>query len=61
MDKAEYISISIPKELGKEMDGIIKGRYRGYKTKAELVKASIRTYIDCIHKKEVETNGVSRS
>jgi len=40
-----YITIRIPKELGEQIDRIIREGKAGYKTRAEFVKEAIRQHL----------------
>jgi hypothetical protein len=41
-----YATVRLPKELMQEIDDLIKRRVRGYKSRSEFIKESIRRRLD---------------
>lgn len=50
-NKYKYQCVSLPNELMDEVQGVVDQRYKGFRTRAEFVKAAIRHYL-AIQKKE---------
>ena len=46
MTRKSYINVSIPKTLIDEIDEIIKEKKKGYTSRAELIKDSIRDILE---------------
>lgn len=45
MTREGYIQVSIPEQLIKEVDQIVKEKKKGYSSRAEFVKQSIRAML----------------
>jgi len=54
-NKYKYQCVSLPNELMDEVQEVVNQRYKGFRTRAEFVKAAIRYYL-AIQKKEVMRN-----
>lgn len=48
MTRKDYVNVSIPKTLIEEIDEIIKEKKKGYTSRAELIKDSIRDKLEMI-------------
>ncbi len=51
MVRGKYVTISVPENLAKDIDKIVKGKVKGYSSRAELVRDGIRQILKELSKK----------
>ncbi|MDD5649535.1 MAG: ribbon-helix-helix domain-containing protein [Candidatus Nanoarchaeia archaeon] len=52
MARKGYTTIALPDELVSEIDEVIKIKKRGYTSRAELIKESVRLILDKLNKQK---------
>lgn len=51
MADSDWITVKLPKDLAAEIDRVRHQRVLGYRSRAELVKEAVRTYLAALKQK----------